>query len=91
MVQVEAERAMSDLREKVEGLAVQYDGVPYLKLEQDERRTLALAVAALVAEECARECNPDNYAIGGTPWTDGMRDGISQCRANIRRLAETLK
>jgi len=74
---------MSDLREKVLSMVL-----PYANTFADRER-LALAVAALVAEECAREC--DEAALR----FDGLEDGAStryfaDSMRGARNASETL-
>mgnify|MGYP000972470506 CR=1 FL=1 len=71
-----------NLREKVLALADNAD------TDEATARHLALAVAALVAEDCARGC--DRVARNQRSDWQGRVDGPAECAAAIRAKAEEL-
>lgn len=90
-----------DLREHV------LDMVGDASFTYASRREMAIAVAAMVAEECARECDrieddkwgsykgrPPHKADGpmrANPHVQGESCGANECAAAIRQRAEGLK
>lgn len=93
---------MSDLREKVLALAKPYATRAYGAATTDsDYDHLALAVAALVAEECAQECDEAALRFDGLEdsastryFADSMRgarNASETLAAAIRRLAERLE
>ena len=73
---------MPDLREKVLAFADSVD-------DMTTNRNFALAVAALVAEECARECENEARDWPG-PTNADVRNMAKLCAAAIRAESKTL-
>lgn len=86
------------LRERVIAMAQARSSDP---CQYAREGTLALAVAAMVAEECARECEDLSIVYDGQEseaasrsFADicrGARKGADRCAAAIRQRAEGLK
>lgn len=82
---------MSDLREKVLALAVEICGSDPRTVAGHKQRALALAVAALVAEDCEQQLRNETFTYQSNGSTQSaVRAVVDQAVGHIRRIKKTL-